>query len=135
MPRTDFDEDYFCTRKIFSPQDALFRRLLMFIALFALRRIISNICCSNQFLLCALNVPLAMLHRRYKIFLPSPLLTIQLFIVGLIIAIGLASITGFVKKKVCREKRFRWEGRDGSCGRAGIYYSYASFDSYHRLLA
>ena len=107
----------------------------MFIALFALRRIISNICCSNQFLLCALNVPLAMLHRRYKIFLPSPLLTIQLFIVGLIIAIGLASITGFVKKKVCREKRFRWEGRDGSCGRAGIYYSYASFDSYHRLLA
>jgi len=91
----------------------------MFIALFALRRIISNICCSNQF---PLTYHTAVYRDRN---------------LGLIIAIGLASITGFVKKKVCREKSFRLgrKGHDGSCGRAGIYYSYASFDSYHRLLA
>ena len=85
-------------------------------------------------------MPLATLHCRYKIFLLHPF-TYHTAVycdrnLGLIIAIGLASITGFVKKKVCREKSFRL-GRTRRLlwTRAGIYYSYASFDSYHRLFA
>src|SRR6185295_1764065 len=84
----------------------------MFIALFALRRIIQTSAVVTSFC----HVPLATLHCRYKIFLLHSFTyhTAVYFDrnLGLIIAIGLASITGFVKKKVCREKVFVWEGKD-----------------------
>ena len=112
MPRTDFDEDYFCTRKIFSPQDALFRRLF---------NVYSVICFETYYFKHLLYVVISFCYVRLTCHLlcftavtkfSSPSFTYHTAVyrdrnLGLIIAIGLASITGFVRKKVCREKRFR----------------------------